>query len=213
MAIRVLATLLSVMTCLSTSMLPGIARADELCPDTTKAKDLNLGNTADLQFDIDRLALCLQRAKLLQQIDETVKKREVIRQEPLGMSSNNSAMGTGLGSAVIPPMPAPSLPSLPSMPAQTDTKTTVATPAPVVTTEWKIRGIWGQGDGMRAQLAKGDMLANVKLGDILPSGEKVTELSARGITLDDGKTKHVLNWLETIKKDSVVVAPKTGQRS
>jgi hypothetical protein len=51
--------------------LSSVAHADDLCPDIAKGeKGLSVNDMADLQFDIGRLNLCLQRARLLQQIDE-----------------------------------------------------------------------------------------------------------------------------------------------
>lgn len=181
------------------------AQADTLCPDMSKGESsLTAGNMADLQFDIGRLNLCLQRARLLQQIDETVKKREQLRQEPLAAPS----MGTG-GFAGIPPLAA-ALPPLPSdsKGLQNSKTTASANSVPVLETkitpqgEWKIQRIWGQGNVMQAQLIKGDVIANIKMGDTLPTGEKVVELSGRGIVLDDGKNRHDLSWKEDTKAGS-----------
>lgn len=175
------------------------AQADQLCPDTAKASDLTVGDVADLQYDIDRLALCVQRARLLQQIDETVKKREALRQEPF--AGNGPSTGLGGAGIAIPPMPMPSeLPALQR--AATQAPAQAASPAPTVAiSEWKIQRIWGQGAAMQAQLAKGDVIANVKLNDLLPTGERVSELSGRGVSLDNGKMVRSLNWLGNDKKD------------
>jgi hypothetical protein len=182
-----------------------MALADTLCPDMSKGESsLTAGNMADLQFDIGRLNLCLQRARLLQQIDETVKKREQLRQEPLAAPS----MGTG-GFAGIPPLAA-ALPPLPSdsRALQNNAAPRVQNSAPVLETkitpqgEWKIQRIWGQGNVMQAQLIKGDVIANIKMGDTLPTGEKVVELSGRGIVLDDGKNRQDLSWKEDTKAGS-----------
>lgn len=178
----------------------GPAMADALCPDTGKSSDLSVGNVSDLQFDIDRLSLCVQRARLLQQIDEIVKQREDLRMQPFGVTGNSAAMNNNV---MIPPMPMPpDLPSMPKTSAVPAQPIMAAAPVPAMTaSDWKIQRIWGQGDTMQAQLAKDDMIANVKLNDILPSGERVSVLSARGVTLDNGKTAHPLNWLENTKKN------------
>ena len=173
--------------------------ADNLCPDTASRKELAVNDMADVQFDIDRLGLCLQRARLLQQIDETVKKREQIRQQPLVATGN--VFNTGLGG----------LPSMPAIPPLSADKIAAALPggnampkmaAPVPLGEWKIQRIWGQGNTMQAQLVRDDVIANVKVGDILPSGERIAELSVRGVMMEHGKTRTSLGWLETTKKDS-----------
>lgn len=188
-----------------------VAHADALCPDTGKSSDLAIGNVSDLQFDIDRLGLCVQRARLLQQIDEAVKKREDLRMQPFGVSGS---MGAGMGAnnnVMIPAMPMP--PELPALSKATSSAPAMAQPVAAAPPagEWKIQRIWGQGDGMQAQLVKDDVIANIKLNDILPSGERVSVLSARGITLDNGKTAKQLQWLENTKKDNS--AALAGKRS
>ena len=182
------------------------AQADNLCPDTSKMGDLKLTNGSDLQFDIDRLALCLQRAKLLQQIDETVKKREEIRQVPLGQVGSSNTSGVNNAFPSIPSMPA--LPDL-GAPPPAIPRIMPVPDLPAATVDWKIQRIWGQGSDMQAQLAKDDMIANVKLNDTLPTGEKVSELSGRGVTLNDGKTAHSLKWLETVKKTGTATRSRT----
>ncbi len=174
------------------------ARADNLCPDTTKLAELSVANPGDLQFDIDRLGLCLQRAKLLEQLDESVKKREVIRLQPLGATSTLTVNNANGYPAI------PSMPSLPDLPKAQPANNAVRARSPAITSadngDWKIQRIWGQGADMQAQLAKGETIANVKINDILPDGDKIIELSARGVTLENGKTHHALSWLETTKK-------------
>jgi hypothetical protein len=180
-------------------MIQSSARADELCPDVTKGEaSLTVSDMAGLQFDIGRLNLCVQRARLLQQIDEIVKKREQIRQEPMALSPISGSMG------MIPPLAAP-LPPLPSEQTMKQAlQKTQASDLGVVSVkapqgEWKIQRIWGQGQVMQAQLVKGDVIANIKRGDTLPSGEKVAELSGKGVVLDNGKGQQTLNWLEDHK--------------
>lgn len=187
------------------SAAPSIGWADELCPDTTQGeKGMAVNGMADLQFDIGRLNLCLQRARLLQQIDETVRKREEIRLQPLG---GVGAAGAGpTDYANIPPLsaPMPLLPGDKGSPAKMAEEAAPLPPAKAIlpesdATEWKIQRIWGQGNVMQAQLVKGDVIANIKKGDVLPSGETVTELSGRGVTLENGKTHNVLTWLADSK--------------
>jgi hypothetical protein len=166
------------------------AHADDLCPDTTKGeKALTVNNMTGLQFDIGRLNLCLQRARLLQQIDEIVKKREELRLQPAPAVEINT-----LGN--IPKMAA-SMPPLPNSEAALPMAQPIL--AAKSTGEWKIQRIWGQGSVMQAQLVKDDVIANVKSGDTLPSGETVAELSGKGVTLDDGKQKKTLIWAGDVK--------------
>lgn len=174
------------------------ARADELCPDITKGESaLTVSDMAGLQFDIGRLNLCVQRARLLQQIDEIVKKREQIRMEPLAAPSLGGAL-----SGVIPPMAAP-MPPLPSDKAVARAVKDNNDPEPAMIAipqgDWKIQRIWGQGQVMQAQLVKGDVIANVKRGDTLPGGDKVVELSGKGVVLENKKGQHILSWLEDQK--------------
>jgi hypothetical protein len=107
----------------------------------------------------------------------------------------------GLG--VIPPLAAP-LPALPTDKAgiqaiQRQQAAPIAEAKVIPQGEWKIQRIWGQGNVMQAQLVKGDVIANIKKGDTLPTGEKIVELSGKGVTLHDGKTQSDLGWLEDTK--------------
>lgn len=175
---------------------PSLARADMLCPDTANESDLAVKDMSDVQFDIDRLELCLQRAQLLQKIDETVKKREQLRNQPLGLNGSMS-----MGSASIPPMPG--LPTLSAdkiaMPVIEAVKEPII---PVVQQDWKIQRIWGQGSAMQSQLVRDDVIANVKVGDVLPTGERVAEVSVRGVILDSGSGRKPLVWFDNAKKET-----------
>lgn len=184
---------------------PVMAQADVLCPDTTNQSDLAVKSMSDVQFDIDRLGLCLERAQLLQKLDETVRKREELRLKPMGLDGNLTT-GTGLGA--LPPMPTLSASKI-AIPALEAVKEPV--PA-IIQQDWKIQRIWGQGSGMQAQLVRDDVIANVKSGDILPTGERIAEVSVRGVILDGTSGRKPLVWFDSAKKttetDSSIVSDK-----
>ena len=192
------------------------ARADDLCPDN--ANDMAVNDMTGLQFDIGRLNLCLQRAKLLEQIDQTVKKRELMRQEPLGMPLGSSGKAASLVAtgdvapfgtipalnAALPPLPKDesALPRMASVTPKTIPQAVAATPAATPAADdvnWKIQRIWGQGEGMQAQLKRNGVIANVRKNDVLPTGEKVTDLSARGVTINSGAMHKALMWSDEAK--------------
>lgn len=196
---------------------PVIAHAaDELCPDVADAKSKSPGSVAGVQEDIDRLTLCVERAKLLKQLDDLAVQRDdmltKITDPALSLSGGIAVPST------IPGMSGTSLPALPTdksglSPAGAkpgDMRITGAAgnplanaaPAPMLTStgSWKVRKIWGQPGGlggavMRAQLTDGQgTLLNVVNGDTLPGGGIVESVSIKGVAVSqNGKTKD-LSW-------------------
>lgn len=191
--------------------------ADELCPDMETGKRETPTDVAGVQADIERLNLCVERAKLLKQLDDVAQQRT----ETLNKVNNPGMDMGGMGVNVIPSLPTSSLPSLPDIrdtsSGKVQVKSAAANPfenaasavAPVAAgpSVWKIRKIWGQAGGvsgavMRAQLSdgKGNLL-NVVKGDPLPDGQVVESVSIRGVTLSQSSSKgsgkiNDLSWEE-----------------
>lgn len=158
---------------------PFVMAADRLCPDIEELRKATPDTMAGVQADIDRMKLCVERAKLLEQLDNIALKRQEILNKITKV--DNALMP-------IPALPVSSLPPLRAVPSERRAA------APVVAApSWKVRKIWGQGGDMRAQLAdnQGGLL-NVAKGDVLPDGAVVEVLSVRGVTVSqNGKTNDV----------------------
>lgn len=190
------------------------AETDILCPDVEAAKKETPSDVAGVQADIDRLNLCVERARLLKQLDDIAKQRTDTLNK---VSGGGDMSGSGLG--IIPTLPVSALPSLPDAKPKAGgvtIKQSAANPldagggaaaAEPETTSWKIRKIWGQAGGvsgatMRAQLSNGKGgLLNVVKGDPLPDGQVVESVSIKGVTLSRSSSKgsgkiNDLSWEE-----------------
>lgn len=184
------------------------AHADDLlCPEIDVNNAVTPTGIAGVQADIERLNLCVERAKLLRQLDEVVVKRH----EMIDKARNPSALSGGMGGmGMIPSLPVGSLPnvsginsgSIPQNLQPGEVRITGPGQAPlqaispfVAGQEWKIRKIWGQGIGMNAQLVySGGVLLNVLKGQPLPNGMVIESISGRGVTVSQGGKITDLSW-------------------
>ncbi len=154
---------------------------------------------ARIQSDIDRYTLCMERAQLLQRLnDVAVENQEKLNEANGAATSDISAANPGmqLGN---------NLPSFEQQRQQimgsvnaSDVAAAPVDVAPVVdTTEWFIMKILGSGGALSAQVAKSDgTLAQVKVGDSLPEGIRIDAISSTGVmTTQEGESK-ALRWRE-----------------
>lgn len=183
---------------------PQSAQADNLCPDVETAKQNSPQDVAGVQASIERLNLCVERARLLKQLDDIAKQREEVL---TNITAPEMPVG-GIGG--IPPMSGAILPSLPGDTSNLkagDVKVTGAAGDPfnaaaaalqsavVKKPSWKVRKIWGQGDSMRAQLSDGTgTLLNVVRGDVMPDGQVVESVSVRGVAISQKGKVTDLPW-------------------
>ncbi len=187
--------------------------ADELCPEVEDAKHDTPNDVAGVQSDIDRLNLCVERAKLLKQLDDIAKSRADTLAKITG--GGTGAFPAGVGGGILP-LPAGSLSPLPvinnspikagetriNAPAGAPLSNTPDAPSVAVipSDTWKIRKIWGQAGGvsgatMKAQLSNGTgSLLNVQKGDPLPDGKVVEAVSIKGVTLSQNGKIIDLSW-------------------
>jgi hypothetical protein len=205
--------------------------ADDLCPQDSATIKNAPGDVAGVQADIDRLNLCVERAKLLKQLDDISKQRaDTLNKikDPVGSALSGGNMAGGVSG--IAPLPINALPDLPAIKTPVDIKpgetrihgSTIspfgdeikaATEAPKKPS-WKIRKIWGQAGGvagatMQAQLNDGNgNLLNVTKGDPLPDGSVVDSVSVKGVTLSQKGKIDTLSWDET--GDSPSSNPASG---
>lgn len=198
---------------------------DELCPDVETSKKDRPADVAGVQADIERLNLCVERAKLLKELDDIAQQRS----DTLNKVANPGfSGGMGLGVNVIPTLPVNSLPSLPQAKSSAQIKVKEAAGNPLEAggiamtpasgpASWKIRKIWGQAGGvggasMRAQLSDGQgTLLNVVKGDPLPDGQVVESVSIRGVTISQSTSKgsgkiNDLSWEESIESSAAPVS-------
>jgi hypothetical protein len=181
----------------------------DLCPNATTSSSAD-NNLNDVQADIDRLGLCVERAKLLQQLDELVTKRQALLTgsdssvnnlalPPLPLQNGQLNKGQTLQINATPALDnktvantlnraTPKLGNLPtpSMPPSSDTTTSNA---------WAIQRIWGQPPHIQAQLVGADKtIATVNVGEPLTDGYAVESISARGVILSRAGKLINLDW-------------------
>ena len=211
-------------TALSTANNPPLT---DLCPDAQSPPNNTGNNLNDVQADIDRLGLCVERAKLLQELDALVTKRQALL-------TGEDANGLNL-----PPLPLSGnqanlqiKPQTPTLDNKTITNTlnratpdnnraNAANPQPTdaLTTNnngaWSIQRIWGQSPNMQAQLiGANNNLATVNVGEPLTDGYAVESISARGVILSRAGKLINLDWEKkptTPTKDNTYAQPTLAQ--
>lgn len=200
---------------------PTAYAADALCPDLEELRANAPSDMAGVQADIDRMKLCVERAQLLQQLDQVAQDRKKILDEANGISSSggnpNGGFSTGMNG--IPPLPVSQLPPLKTnapvasanlQPGAIQVTNAASGALGSVTDQlaqmsgsWSVRKIWGQkdagggmaGGGMRAQLVNGTgTILNVVKGDALPDGSVVESLSVRGVALSQNGKVTDVQW-------------------
>ncbi len=165
-------------------MSPTLVKAAEvLCPDPQVEAMVVPSDLARVQEDIDRLSLCVERSKLLQELNELASEK---------FSNNSALLGnpTPIDMKMLQPISAAEIeeniaPVLNQKPLQN-------------TSQWFVRRVWGKDGQLQAQLITSEgMLATVKKGEQLSDGSKVQEISIRGVEVKNKKGKViVLDWQE-----------------
>ena len=64
---------------------------DRLCPDVETLRAQTPDTMSGVQADIDRMRLCVERAKLIKQLDEIAKQRQEILQKVEAARHNEHA--------------------------------------------------------------------------------------------------------------------------
>lgn len=178
---------------------------DTLCPDTDVMKKAAPGDISGVQADIERLNLCVERAKLLKQLDDVAVQREKALEK---IKNPESSLSTGLGAGGngIPLLPISQLPPLAGdkppaalKPGQTHITNAVGNAfdqASLRAPEWQVRKIWGQGPGTRAQIVDSatQTILNVVKGDPLPDGGVVETISVKGVAVSRNGKITDLSW-------------------
>jgi len=175
------------------------------CPNLRGAAANAPDDLSKVQQDIDRFTLCVQRAQLLERLNESAIKSIDQTDAALGLGGGDlNGLGGVLptGPANMPPLPAGALAGADVTPTSTTSDTT--TPATVTPTEtataepetpWLIREIFGSSVDMQARLLspQGDEL-KVKKGEKLSDGSVVTSITPEGVSIRGSKGVKSLQW-------------------
>ncbi|MAS88094.1 MAG: hypothetical protein CMH30_09000 [Micavibrio sp.] len=166
---------------------------DDLCPSPNVASKQTPNDLASVQSDIERFALCLKRAELLEQLNELSAKNT---DSLLGINSPSSmpAMPNDAALAALPPISANDLGLDDMSEDYSRDKNADVEIAEDTRTPWLINDIYGIHNNLRARITSKDgEIANVRNGDALSDGYTVKSISRSGVTLG-GKGKVDLQW-------------------
>lgn len=188
---------------------------DDSCPLPENADSANPDDLAKVQEDIDRYTLCVQRAELLQQLNETEAESRKNLEEALDLKSPTLSDVMG-GSAQMggnmPPPPsgfeAGQVASLNADSLDMGAGSGGFGALPVQSTEWQINSVSGQGRSLKAMLIAPDgSLQRVQAGSVLPNeGGTVASITASDVRVTKDKKTKSLNWAErdpTAKTETV----------
>ncbi len=180
------------------------------CPAPQDAIGSSPDDLAKLQEDIDRFTLCVQRAQLLERLNETALKSEAAADLALGLAGSVPGIPDAQTNGLAP-LPASALAGADVSPLDTtkqgapvpdDSK--ASTPAPQAEPEpaeppsapWTIREIYGSGPDIQAKLLSPEGDENrVREGSKLPDGKgTVVRITPTGVTVRIGSDTKELNW-------------------
>lgn len=195
-------------------------QANDPCP-TPESISNAPDDLAKVQEDIDRFTLCVQRAQLLERLNESLLKNQQSSDMALGLGGMPGVAGAQrAGSPGLMPLPANALagadvaprapgaaaapakaPSAPAVQAQAPAeKQAEAKPEPELPAmPWTIREIYGAGTGVEAKLIspEGDEV-KAKSGMKLPDGKTtVVRVTPAGVTVKDDKGVKPLDWVKS----------------
>lgn len=162
----------------------------ELCPEPMDALNQVPGQLEELQADIDRYTLCLNRAELLMKLEDLKNQN---REKEMG-----SQMGaSGLPSLSPPPLnPAQTAELLGADKAAVEAPGSVSIPAaPVPQLGYTIKEIRGTGGSLTARLVTpAGTVEQVRVGDTLDDGSKVTSISSTQVIISKENKTDRLSW-------------------
>lgn len=168
-----------------------ISYSDTLCPDPQIESSVVPSDLARVQEDIDRLSLCVERTKLLQDLNKLSNESKTGVQ-PLGVGA--------IDTSLLQPVTAKTLNKNSSK-----NKALKQQKPFEAKSSWEIRRVWGQGGKLQAQLISSDgVLVTAKIGESLTDGSTVKEISVRGVkvTRKNGR-EDTLGWQQESKDESL----------
>jgi type IV pilus biogenesis protein PilP len=193
-------------------------QGNDPCPtpaSISKAPD----DLAKVQEDIDRFTLCVQRAQLLERLNESLLKNQQSSDMALGLGGMPGVAGAQrAGSPGLMPLPANALagadvaprapgagmapakaPSAPAVQAPAEKQAEAKAEPEMPAMPWTIREIYGAGTGVEAKLVspEGDEV-KAKSGMKLPDGKTtVVRVTPAGVTVKDDKGVKPLDWVKS----------------
>lgn len=148
---------------------------------------------AKVQADIDRYTLCMERAQLLQRLNDVAMENQEKLNQSSGVGSSNPGMQ--LGGTNAPSMDDIRAQIMGSVNNQLVEGAGSQQPAPPSSDEWMIIRVLGASGGLSAQVGKTDgTLARVRAGDTLPDGSSVNSVSATSVSITQDGQRKELRW-------------------
>jgi len=174
----------------------GISDNDDPCPEPRQALQNTPNDLRDIQSDITRFTLCLQRAQLLNRLNDLAK-------------DNLETINSALDESMTEFMETVEMPAMPAMP-----QASVSAPAPVPMPQmnavaqqssptvsnnysmWSVREVLGRQSNLTAVLVDPmDNIVRVKKGDELPDGAIVNSVNATGVVVRNNAGQVNLDWV------------------
>lgn len=174
--------------------------SEDLCPEPKTALEEKTGDLAKIQSDITRYTLCVQRAQLLQRLNELTIENIDTLDSAVTQISENSFQKLDVAQIEEIFMKNFSGAQLQSAPPQS-TDASGAIPAPIISEpvkKWLIQNITGQGQNLQAVLVSDqEDIITVKSGDVIPgTQERIRSIQASGVTLTTKNKENInLQWL------------------
>lgn len=170
--------------------------SNDPCPLPSAEMSRTPDDLGKIQADIDRYTLCMERAQLLQRLNDLATENQNKLNQSNGISATNPGMQLG-GLPDFAKQKEQLKESVSAAAVGETSSASAAAPAAPAASEWTIMKILGSGGGLSAQLGKSDgVLARVQAGETLPDGARVLEVTATSVDISqDGETKS-LRWNE-----------------
>ncbi len=168
------------------------------CPEPREAMGNTPNDLKKIQEDITRFNLCLQRAQLLNRLNDlaadNIDTINTTLDEKLMAAAGNIEMPE------LPPMPV-SAPAMPQNSVSSETKPATAT-APMfddvasMGAMWSVREITGRGNALVAVLVDDmDNLIRVRRGEKIPDSDMIVQsVSPTGVSVKNNDKVSELNW-------------------
>lgn len=164
------------------------------CPKPRRAFNETPNDLKLIQEDITRFTLCVQRAQLLERLNElAIENTDTIDS---ALTSNIESVAAQFAPE-LPDIPIPQAPETPQ-PNVSSPMTSAPQPTERPMPEWEIRELSGASSNLKATLVNSsNRLVTVKKGDKLPDSDlTVMSIGAMGVTVKGNDETMTLSWKE-----------------
>lgn len=170
------------------------AAPQDPCPLPSAAVMETPDDLAKVQADIDRFTLCMERAQLLQRLNElALENQEAL----MGYSPDNPGMKLDKKPADLPDFkkPAAAESSPPALPVLGGAMPKTEEPPAV---GWTVVSVFGSGGNLQARISSPEgSIEQVRTGDTLSDGSTVKTISVGRVVITDKSGKDTtLGWQE-----------------